>query len=183
MEKIIEGYPLYTIDENGNVFSLRKNRYLKPIYHKNGYAFIDLFLDGKTHKIVSIHRLVAKAFIPNPYNLPQVNHKDENRSNNHVSNLEWCTAKYNQNYGTCKQRRMAHTNYADPKRKLIMSINGKKNSIPVDQFTKDGKWVARHNSTMDVQRNLGYHNSHISGCARGKVKSAYGYVWRYVKEE
>ena len=76
---------------------------LFPIKNKWGYLTIQLYKDGRYHHY-GIHRLVAMAFIPNPYNLPQVNHKDEDKTNNNVDNLEWCTAKYNSNYGTKNQR-------------------------------------------------------------------------------
>lgn len=72
--------------------------------NRNRYKYVTLWdRNGKFLK-TSIHRLVAQAFIPNPDNLPEVNHKDENKANNKVDNLEWCTHKYNINYGTCKQR-------------------------------------------------------------------------------
>lgn len=79
---------------------------LFPIKNKCGYLTIQLYKDGRYHHY-GVHRLVAMAFIPNPYNLPQVNHKDEDKTNNNVDNvdnLEWCTAKYNSNYGTKNQR-------------------------------------------------------------------------------
>lgn len=76
---------------------------LFPIKNRWGYLTIQLYKDGRYHHY-GIHRLVALAFIPNPDNLPQVNHKDEDKTNNNVDNLEWCTAKYNSNYGTKNQR-------------------------------------------------------------------------------
>ena len=96
----------YQIDENGNVKSLnyrgntKTEHLLKPLKRGNGYLYVDLYdFNGKHHK-ESIHRLVAETFIENINNLPCVNHKDENKWNNSASNLEWCTHKYNSNYGT-----------------------------------------------------------------------------------
>ena len=97
--KDIEGYEgLYQISNLGRVWSVRKEIYRKPTI-VSGYYGVSLTKDGQ-FDIFTIHRLVAKAFIPNPLNLPQVNHKDENKLNNRVDNLEWCTAKYNSNYGS-----------------------------------------------------------------------------------
>ena len=76
---------------------------LKNVRPHNGYLVVDLSLNGKS-KTISVHRLVAQAFIPNTDNLPQVNHKDENKQNNCVDNLEWCTCEYNIKYGTRLQR-------------------------------------------------------------------------------
>lgn len=101
--KDIEGYEgLYQISNKGNVKSLnynktKKEKLLKSHYHHN-YKRITLYKDKK-YKSFFVHVLVAKSFIPNPNNLPQVNHKDENRENNVYTNLEWCTEKYNCNYG------------------------------------------------------------------------------------
>ena len=96
----ISGYEgLYAVSTDGRVYSYRKKRFMTPQTERDGYLFVYLIKDkqGTCHKV---HRLVAKAYIPNPDNLPQVNHKDEDPTNNDVSNLEWCTAKYNANYGT-----------------------------------------------------------------------------------
>ena len=109
MWKDIPGYErLYQVSNLGNVRSLNYNRtgeikLLKQIPDKGGYKTIQLCKNGKP-KHCKIHRLVAMAFIPNPNNLPAVNHKDENPSNNNVNNLEWCTIAYNNNYGTKKER-------------------------------------------------------------------------------
>lgn len=102
--KEIEGYEgLYEVSNYGSVKSLnynktRKEKILKPYLNTDGYLNIDI--NKKQYKV---HRLVAQAFIPNPQNLPQVNHKDEDKTNNHSTNLEWCTAEYNINYSHSKQ--------------------------------------------------------------------------------
>ena len=82
---------------------LHKGKVLSPAKDKNGYLKVNLHCNGK-HNIIRVHRLVAQAFIPNPDNLPQVNHKDENPSNDNVDNLEWCDQKYNINFGTARIR-------------------------------------------------------------------------------
>ena len=113
----IEGYEgLYEVSNTGRVkslnryvkgkgesYSLQKGRVLSPGKDKNGYLFVILTCNGK-RKMFLVHRLIAQTFILNPDNLPQVNHKDEDKSNNRVENLEWCTAKYNNNYGTRKDK-------------------------------------------------------------------------------
>lgn len=98
--KTIEEYPNYSISSLGRVKRTKPNGcniILRPIDDGKGYKRIHLFKDGKS-KLCLIHRLVAQAFIPNPNNLPYINHKDENSSNNRVDNLEWCTAQYNSEY-------------------------------------------------------------------------------------
>ena len=119
MEEIwrpIEGYEgLYEISSYGRVKSLEKYRFnnggiqllkekiMKPLDY-NGYKNVNLWKNGSKKKEY-VHRLVAKSFIPNPDNLREVNHKDENPSNNMVENLEWCDHRYNMNYGTLKERK------------------------------------------------------------------------------
>lgn len=96
----------YSVSNYGRVKSnyRYKDRILKPFRGKNGYLQVDLRIEYATKKMY-VHRLVAMAFIPNPDNLPEVNHKDENKVNNYVYNLEWCNGKYNTNYGTGITRR------------------------------------------------------------------------------
>ena len=92
---------LYQISNLGNVRTLHyKKPYLRKLSKtQRGYLVVNFFISKGKYKNYSVHRLVAEAFIPNPNNLPQINHKDENRLNNRVDNLEWCTNKYNCNYG------------------------------------------------------------------------------------
>ena len=102
--KEIPGYEgLYEVSNTGNVKSLIKNNIIKGFINKKGYIQVSLSKNGIIKKF-SVHRLVAQAFLQNPYNLPQVNHRDEDKINNNVDNLEWCDAKYNNNYGTARIR-------------------------------------------------------------------------------
>lgn len=117
----IEGYEgLYQVSNLGRVKSLfrvviRSNGKPNTVNEKilkygmnRGYCAVVLCKNGK-RKMYKVHRLVAMAFLSNPHNLPEVNHKDENKKNNCVDNLEWCTPKYNTNYGTCIERRIDAT--------------------------------------------------------------------------
>lgn len=138
----------------------RKGCVLKQCTDNFGYKMVNLSKDSKT-KQYRIHRLVAQAFIPNPNNYNIVNHKDEIPSNNEVSNLEWCTQKYNTNYGTAQQRR------------------AKKLSRPVLQFTKLSEFVAEYPSAREAEIQTGINVSNISECCNGKRNYAGGYIWQY----
>lgn len=155
--KDIEGYEGYQISNIGRV--RRNDRLLKTIKYNTGYLRTGLCKDGK-QKLYYVHRLVAKAFIPNPDNLPQVNHKDEDKTNNRVDNLEWCDAKYNMNYGTRNER------VGNLYSKHILAI-------------KDGKIEKYYKSTREAQKD-GYNNSLTTRCCNNKIKEAYGYKWQYV---
>ena len=98
-QKVIESCPNYAITDDGKVWSFKSNKFLKQKIDKYGYACVSLRRNGKNWT-VTVHRLVAEAFIPNPDNKPTVNHKDENKLNNSVTNLEWMTVNENNNYGT-----------------------------------------------------------------------------------
>ena len=107
----VVGYEgLYEVSNTGRVrsvdrfyYRLHKGKVLSPTKDRYGYLTVTLNCNGKS-KTIKIHRLVAQAFLPNPDNLPQVNHKDEDKTNNNVTNLEWCDAKYNVNFGTRQER-------------------------------------------------------------------------------
>lgn len=137
-----------------------KGKILKPHDIGKGYLAVGLM---KYHKnqCAKIHRLVAEAFIDNPENFPCVNHKDENPSNNNVDNLEWCSYKYNTNYGTCVERRTP---------KIWKSIAQYDNCLNL---------IKNWESITAASRSTGIDGSSISAVARGKRKSAGGFVWRY----
>ena len=167
--KNIEGYEnLYQISNMGNVKALgngktRKEKILKPTKNKDNYLQVCLCKQVEK-KTFLIHRLVAQAFINNPNNYPQVNHKDEDKMNNCVSNLEWCTNVYNSNYGT-RTKRSAESNINHPnKSKRVMCI-------------ETGKIYP---SLSEIKRQLGFAQSNISSACTGKYKQVYGFHWKYV---
>lgn len=178
--KDIEGYEgLYQVSNLGRIKSLDrlvsysnggirfyKSQILKPKLEKDGYLRIGLRKEKKKVFFL-IHRLVANAFIPNLDNLPQVNHKDENKQNNTVDNLEWCTAKYNINYGTRTERN------------TTSRINHPLRSKQVVQLDLEGNVIAIYPSLMEAQRN-GYIASGIWSCCNNKVETHYGYKWQYL---
>ena len=173
--KDIKGYDgLYQVSNLGNVRSVdrivlrngiqvpRKGKILNQIKFGD-YLTVHLSKNGikKHHRI---HRLVADAFLPNPDNLTQVNHKDEDKTNNRASNLEWCTAEYNVNYGTGIERRVA-----------IRRNN--KLSRKVYQYTLDGEFIREWPSIKEISRTTGYSYGYLIQVLSGKYKSAYGYKW------
>lgn len=169
--KTIDNFETYQISNYGNVKSLNyhrtgKEKFLNLNTDKNGYRYVILYKDKKPHTF-KVHRLVAQAFIDNPDNLPQVNHKDENPANNYAENLEWCDCTYNNNYGTHKEK-VSKANTNDPTK-----------SKKVKQYTLNGDFVAEYPSVMEVSRQFGYGQAFISRCAVGNCNSAYGYKWAY----
>jgi hypothetical protein len=103
--KSIKGYEgLYAVTRDGKVWSHRSNMFLTPIYNKDGYLKVNLYDNDGKMRTYLVHRLVAIAFIPNPDNLPEINHKDEVKDHNCVDNLEWTTHVDNINYGTRTER-------------------------------------------------------------------------------
>lgn len=178
----IPHYPDYLIEKDGRVFSLKTKKWLKASVGNQGYYGIELAND-KGHKRLSVHRLVALTYIPNPNNLPQVNHKDENKLNNDVNNLEWCTRQYNMTYGTLIERRVAHTDYSKPFYRENAIKNGKKVSRPVARYSICGQYIDSFDSAADAKRKLNLTCNHISECASGKRASAHGYVWKYERSD
>lgn len=175
--KDVAGYEgLYQVSNRGNVKSLdRVSEHRisgkitlkgKPVAKSfNGnYYFVNLTKDGKTKRPM-IHRLVAVAFLPNPDNSPCINHKDENKLNNAVENLEWCNHKYNSNYGTCIDR------------------SREKKEKEVLQYDLAGNYIRTWKSVAEAERIGGYDHRGISRCATGKRNKAYGYIWRYKEAE
>lgn len=149
------------VDNKGNSKRLIKGKILKTVGN-NGYQHVLLCKNGKG-KWFYVHRLVAMAFLPNPDNLPEINHISEDKTNNFYGNLEWCDRKYNVNYGTRNEK----------------TRNGKL-SKKVYQYSLDGKFIAEYPSTKEVERQLGYKVPNISYCCNGKQKTAYGYIWKYI---
>jgi len=148
---------LYWVSNIGRVKSKRK--VLKPT--KGEYLKVGLSKNG-IQRTYTIHRLVAQAFIPNKHNYKCVNHKDENKHNNNLTNLEWCSNLYNINYG---------------KRNEKVSKNQSKYKII--QKDKYGNIIKIWDNIWDLTHNTQYRKDNISCCCRGKYKYAYGYKWEY----
>ena len=181
--KDVEGYEgIYQISNTGKVKSLErtclirnnstrivKECILKPKITRLGYKEVTLYKD-KTKKNLRINRLVAIAFIPNPHNYPIVNHKDEDKLNNNESNLEWCTHKYNSNYGTSIDRLKNSEGF----KKHINSLKKK-----IIQYDLNMNFVKEWSDSYAVAKELNVKRECIRDCCNHKQKTDYGYIWEY----
>ena len=169
--KNIEGFEgLYQVSSEGRVKSLErkvrhgrtvKERILKPYMDRGGYLLVGLCAGGKK-KTLKVHRLVCEAFHDNQDNKSDVNHINENKTDNRACNLEWSTRRENLNHGTRNER------------------SAKALSKPICQYTLDEKIVKTWASLTEVKRQTGFGQSHISQVANGKRKQAYGFIWKYI---
>ena len=141
-------YENYEVSNFGNVRNKMTGRILKPFDNGHGYLQVDLSNSGKTQKAL-VHRLVAIAFIPNPNNYDTVNHKDKNRQNNHVDNLEWMSLPNNVKDGTSKKVRCIETGEIFESVKQASELTGVKADRIYSQCNRKrskGKWTWRKNS-------------------------------------
>lgn len=154
--KDVDGYEgLYRVSSAGRIFSIKNSCYMQSYVH-HGYRRLKLSKNGKS-KDFAIHRLVADAFVANPYNLPFINHKDTIRSNNRRENLEWCSAWYNQNYSVSK---------------------------PVEQYALNGAFVGEYLSAVIASQITGVDDASISCVACGlRGKTAGGYIWKFARNK
>lgn len=150
--KIIDGFNgKYAVSNKGNVKNIKTGRIFAERYDGVGYRAVTI--NGKNY---NIHRLVALAFIPNPDNLPHINHLDEDKTNNNVSNLAWCTVSENVRHSIYKQ------------------------CCKVKQIDKDGNLIKIWDSIHEINRELGYTRQAITNVLKGRQRYAYGYKWLYV---
>lgn len=169
----IPEYPQYQVSDCGEVLSLNSRKLLIPQTSSTGYLYVNLYKGGKM-KSVKIHRLVAKLFVPNPENLPQVNHKDENKLNNKADNLEWCTLKYNHDYGTGVLR-------SHEKQKLPIKGTSKQSSevLTFDSLTSAAEYLYNSGLGTNVRGII----CSLSACLNHKLKSYRGYIWEKISKE
>lgn len=163
MLKPIPCFEGYSITSDGRVFSHKSNKMLSPKIDKYGYVVFTLQKNGKSH-CKTAHRLVAQTYIENPDGLPCVNHINEDKTDNRVSNLEWVTVKQNNNHGT-RNVRMAQS----------------KSRKPVVQILSDGTAI-RYKGVKDAWRKTGIAWSQIAKACKGKLNQTHNSIWRYVNE-
>ena len=150
---------IYYVSNTGRVKN-KYNKILHAVVGSSGYEEICLCVNYKRY-YKRVHRLVAQAFLPNPNNYPCINHINGNKLDNNVSNLEWCSTKYNVNYGNCIAKR----------------ANSKKK--PVQRIDKDGK-IYTYLSATDAGKELGINPNFISRCCTGERKTLYGETWNFI---
>ena len=175
--KNIKGYEdLYQVSNLGRIKSTKTKTIRKATKNKNGYLYVDLWGKGKRVK-KTIHRLVAETFLDNKNNFTDINHKDGNKLNNKLSNLEYCTRSYN-----LKEA------YRLKLRKKVKPMLNKKDylcptSKKINQYDLNGNFIKEWGSTMQIERELKIKHSHISDCClkNRNYKTAGGYKWEYAE--
>ena len=150
---------LYKVSNLGNVKG--QKGVLKISTQTNGYKYVTLHKEGRQHHSL-VHRLVAFSFLPNPNGCPEVNHKSEDKSDNSVNNLEWCSHKYNHNYGTGHKRA------------------AEKQGRKVAQLTLDGEVVKIHDSVRQAAKSVNKSHKDIYNVCNGLRHTSSGYRWEYV---
>jgi len=169
-------------DSMGRKMPYKEKIFKNRISKQTGYPSVNLSKNGVV-KTICVHKLIADAFIPNPNNLPCINHKDENRANSVLSNLERCSYKYNMMYGSAPERRRKSLQaFFEKNRKISSKLYGR--STIVYQYTLDGNLVnVFQGGTTEVEEKLGFSADGVGDCCRHKNHSAYGFVWRYEGDE
>lgn len=189
--KDIEGYEgYYQVSNLGNVRGVdricKSNKFIKGIVlkqqtDKDGYKRIGLKKDGKMKRF-AVHRLVAIAFIPNVNNYPCINHKNEDKTNNVVENLEWCTVGYNNHFGTRTKRQSMNTDYkriaSKIDYKLLAKIRVEKTSKKVYQYSLEGNLIREYKSPKECNE-YGFISQNVVRCCNHKSYSHKGYIWSY----
>ena len=155
----IEGFDNYEVSNLGKVRNIKTGIVLKPRLHRNGYLMHQLCENNK-RKFLYLHRIIATAFIDNPEEKPCVNHIDENKLNNDLSNLEWCTVRENLVHGT-RMKRIAEKNF-----KKVIQLDLNDNVLNVFESIKQ------------AGQETGVFATSISACCNGRIKSSGGFKWR-----
>lgn len=166
MRDVVGFEGLYKVTEDGKIWSCRRNRFLHSFGKEDEYQMIALWTTDKKQVFDYVHRIVAKAYIPNPNNYPEVNHKDEVKSHNHYTNLEWCTRSYNLCYGT----RPA---------KIRAALKNNANKLGVARKIYCEELDRTFMSTSEAARELGVKQPNVSATCYGKQKTCGGYHLRF----
>lgn len=177
MEEVWSDFPdfeeLFEVSSYGRIWDKKRKRLRFPhVQKKNGYAYFRFWKDHVRHNY-RLHILVAKTFIDNPENKPEVHHIDENKLNNRIDNLMWVTHE---------EHKLLHKETGTRNKKLSNKLRNHPNmSKPVEQYTKDGKFVAEYPSGEEAARKTGFSRGNISNCCSGRngCRTVKGYIFRF----
>lgn len=190
----LDGFPAYQVSNKGRVRRMyidsRRNREKKRvgmprnILKQNltgcGYLHVSIGNCTENHKSKDVHRLVARCFIPNPDNLPQINHKDEDKKNNDISNLEWCTASYNIRYGTHIQRRTEHCNFKGENNPMYgRRGESNPNSRKIYCYDLRGTFLREFSNSVEASKELKVNINSLRGNAHRRTSRCGNYIFRY----
>ena len=157
----VKEYNHYEVNQFGEIRHRIRKKILKPRIN-NGYQYVNFKINGKNTNF-AVHRIVANAFIPNPNGYTEVNHKDYNKKNNCVDNLEWVSSSQNKQHSYLKQE------------------NKKSRGKAVNQYTKEGIFLKTFDSVSDAAKELGCCVAAISNCCLGRTKTSQGFRWSFVE--
>lgn len=164
-------YPSYRVTKSGKVFSYRQGNILKPlsvVLDSSGYPIVKLYDDFNKIRTIAVHRLVADTFIPNPDNLECINHKDENKQNNNISNLEWCTKAYNNCYNDKAKKIGLKLRISNPFKRKVNQLDDKGNIINTFISIREAaRFLGNERKDANINSGIKTH------------KKRYGYFWEY----
>lgn len=158
--KTVCEYDRYEVSRKGEIRHKARKHVLKPRLNPTGYAYVNFSINGHRENF-AIHRIVANAFIPNPNGYSEINHKDYNRANNCVDNLEWVDSSQNKKHAFLKKENR--------------DCRGKK----VEQYTKNGEYIQTFVSLSAAARKMKCTVGAISNCCLGRSKTSQGYHWKF----
>ena len=158
----VKEYSNYEVNQLGEIRHKKRQKILKPRDNNGGYQYVNFKINGKNTNF-AVHRIVANAFIPNPNGYTEVNHKDYNKKNNCVDNLEWVSSSQNKQHSYLKQQ------------------NKKSRGKAVNQYTKEGIFLKTFDSVSDAAKELGCCVAAISNCCLGRTKTSQGFRWSFVE--
>ena len=158
----VKEYSNYEVNQLGEIRHKKRQKILKPRSNNGGYQYVNFKINGKNTNF-AVHRIVANAFIPNPNGCTEVNHKDYNKKNNCVDNLEWVSSSQNKQHSYLKQE------------------NKKSRGKAVNQYTKEGIFLKTFDSVSDSAKELGCCVAAISNCCLGRTKTSQGFRWSFVE--
>lgn len=158
----VKEYSHYEVNQFGEIRHKVRKHILKPRSNKGGYLYVNFKIDGKNTNF-AVHRIVANAFIPNPNGYTEINHKDYDRTNNCVDNLEWITSSQNKQHAYLKE------------------VNKSSRGKAVEQYSKDGNYIQTFESITEAAKVINCCVAAISNCCLGRTKTSQGFRWKFVE--